>query len=286
MPSVPRLVARRLAALFPPFLAAAGAVASATETPPLAPCPASLGRAHALPVRALDIAFVGPDRLVVLDGAEALLFGLRGAHPTLLSRRPMPGPLDVVRAPGALLQGSERDAAVWAMTSRSPRAVLFAVEGATLAEREQAEALPFPGCARGLRFRTGTNLVEGDVEGLGSGPFLDLAAADVLVAVSGEGQWLSSAPRDEAAPARLGPSLAPLWPGWVAASTAAPPGRDDAVLVVPSTGGPPAVSCAAPGPVRAIAARIHGDTAGLAVAVDQADGRSALLVFDLPRPRP
>jgi hypothetical protein len=283
--TVPRRAARALFASFL-LLLTSGPAARATDTPVACPI-SSLGRPHAVPVRALDVAFVGPDRLVVLDGAEAVLLGLgSGGHLTLLSRRAMPGPFDVVRAPAAIVQGSERDGAVWAMTSRSPRAVLFAVEGTALAEREQADALPFPGCARGLRFRAGTNLIEGEVEGLGGGPFLDLAAADVAVGVAGDGRFLSSAPRDGAAPARVGPTLAPLWPGWIAASTAAPPGGDDAVVVVPSTGGPPVVSCAAPGPVRAIAARTQGDTARLVVAVDDAEGRSALLVFDLPRPRP
>jgi hypothetical protein len=136
-----------------------------------------MGRPAALPLRALDLAFLGPDRLVAADSAEAALFALRDGGATLLSRKPLPGPLEVVRAPGALLQASEADGAVWALTSRSPRAVLFAVEGGELVEREQAAALPFPATARGLRFRAGTNLIEGDVEGLGAGPFLDLAGA-------------------------------------------------------------------------------------------------------------
>jgi hypothetical protein len=242
-----------------------------------------MGRPLALPLRALDLAFVGPDRLVALDSAEAALFALGEGGATLLSRKSLPGPLDVVRAPGALLQASERDAAVWALTSRSPRAVLFAVEARELLEREQAVALPFPATARGLRFRAGTNLIEGDVEGLGAGPFLDVAAADTVFAVSPEGRLLVAGRND--VQTRLGPTLAPLWPGFLAASTVAPPGAADAFVVIATDAAVPLMSCPAPGAVRAIAVRVHGEAARVAVAVDGADGGSSLLLFDVAHPR-
>jgi hypothetical protein len=235
-------------------------------------------------LRALDLAFLGPDRLVVLDAAEVALFSLADRHVTLLSRRVLPGPLEVVRAPGGLLQGSEREAAVWAMTSRSAQPVLFAVEGTELVERQRAEAMPFPGCPRGLRFRSGTSLIEGDVEGLGPGPFLDVAAAETPFAVSPEGLLLTAERPDPAA--RVGPTLAPLWPGLIAASLPSSPGQDDAVVVLAPPAATPMLICPAPGPVRAIAARINGDSARLAVAFDEAEGRSSLLLFDVPRPRP
>jgi hypothetical protein len=267
-------------------LAVAGTRPSAAgpEPPPAAPCPLYTGKPHPLPMRALDVAFLGPDRLVVLDAAEVALFALADRHVTLLSRRTLPGPLEVVRAPGGLLLGSEREAAVWAMTSRSAQPVLFVMEGSELVERQRAEAMPFPGCPRGLRFRSGTSLIEGDVDGLGAGPFLDVVAAEVLFAVSPEGRLLTPE-RPEAAP-RVGPTLAPLWPGLIAASLPSAPGQDDAVVVLAPWAAEPVLSCPAPGPVRAMAARIKGDSARLAVAFDETEGRSSLLVFDVPRPRP
>jgi hypothetical protein len=165
---------------------------------PAQPAPAILlegspFRRLALPIRVIDLAFIGKDRLVALSAEEVLLLAIGRDALTVLSRRLLPGPLEVVRTPGALLQASEQDGAVWAMTSRSRRAVLFALERDGLAERDLAEALPFPGCARGLRFRPGTNLIEGELQGIGSGPFLDLAVSETVVAVSADGRLLSPA---------------------------------------------------------------------------------------------
>ncbi|HVR71720.1 MAG TPA: hypothetical protein VMT87_12835 [Vicinamibacteria bacterium] len=287
MSPVPRRAPRAaiVAGAIVPLLLAARSAAPEPEPPFAAPsCPAPLGRPVALPLRALELAFLGPDRLLALDGAEVALFELGEGGARLLSRASLPGPLEVVRAPGGLLQASERDAAAWAMTSRSPRAVLLAVESGALVEREQAEALPFPGAPRGLRFRAGTNLIEGEVEGLGGGPFLDVTGTGTPLAVSPEGRLLAAGAGGAAA--RVGPTLAPLWPGLVAASAASPPGHDDALLVLTATGTQPLLSCPAPGPVRAIAARVHGETARLAVAVDDGEGGSSLLMFELVHPQP
>ena len=239
--------------------------------------------ARPLPMRALDLAFVTPDRLVVLDDAEVALLAVGASEVAVLGRRPMPGPLAVVRVPGGVLQASEKEGAVWAMTSRSPRAALFALEGAQLAERQQADALPFPGARRGLRFRTGTNLIEAEVPGLGPGPFLDLAGTAERVAVAPDGRILGPAPSD--ARARAGPTLAALWPGVFAASLPTPPDAEDAVIVF-DAGTPAAAlaSCPAAGPVRAIAARVRGESARLAVAVDGPDGRAWLHLMDVARP--
>ena len=246
-----------------------------------APCvPAAPPRP--LPLRALDLALLEGERLIVLDGAEIALVAI-GRELGVLSRAPMPGPLAVVRAPGGLLAASEREGAVWAMTSRSPHAVLFAVEGTQLVERQRAEALPFPGAARGLRFRAGTNLIEGDVPPLGSGPFLDLAGAGALVAVDPAGRLLVSEPSDVRA--RAGPTLAPLWPRRVATSLPAPPGIEDAIVVLDvDAPGAPLFTCAAAGPVRAIAARVRDDSARLAYAVEGPDARSWLHLVDVARP--
>jgi hypothetical protein len=234
-------------------------------------------------LRALDLAFVDADRLVVLDGAEIALISIGGPDLVVLSRRPLPGPLAVVRAAGGLLQASETESAVWAMTSRSPQAALYAVEGSQLAERERADALPFPGAARGLRFRAGTNLIEAEVAGLGAGPFLDVAGAGAPAAVEPEGRirWSEAG----TAKARAGATLAALWPGTFATSRPTPPEEADALVVYDAGGTEPVLECPLPGPVRAIAARLREDSARLAVAVDGPDGRAWLHVVPLARPR-
>lgn len=259
-------------------------VVNVRHAPAAGSCPAALGPALPLPFRALDVALLGPDRLVVLGAEEIALFALGERQVTLLSRKPLAGPFDVVRVPGAILQASERDAAVWALTSRSGRAVLFGVEGTELVERQQADALPFPGSPGGLRYRPGTNLLEGEVEKLGPGPYLDVVVAEPVLAVSPEGRLLAAGLAGTGA--RVGPTLAAVWRGLFAASLPVPPGEADAVVLQSPAATAPVASCAAPAPVRAIAARAEGETARFAVALDEAEGRSSLLVFDLPRPAP
>jgi hypothetical protein len=122
------------------------------------------------------------------------------------------------------------------------------------------------------------------VEPLGRGPFLDVAAAEPALAVSPEGRLLAAG-RSETG-SRVGPTLAPLWPGLFAASLPVPPGEDDGIVVRAAAADTTLAACAAPGPVRAIAARVQGETALLAVAMDEPEGRSSLLVFELPRPAP
>src|SRR5258708_37885577 len=105
---------------------------------------------------------------------------------------------------------------VWAVTSRSPRASLFPVEegGRRLGERVVADALPWPGSPGGLRFRPGTNLLEGTLDGLGAGPFL--AATDALMgaAVAPDGRLRMSAPAGPPSSGlRSGPGLACLSKG-------------------------------------------------------------------------
>jgi hypothetical protein len=246
----------------------------------------SAWRRQPLPVRALDLAFMGPDRLIALSPEEVVLLDVGGQAATVLGRRPLPGPLEVVRTPGGLLQGTERDGAFWAMTSRSPRAALFGMEGTELVERQTADALPFPGCARGLRFRPGTNLIEGEVEGLGPGPFLELAISDHVIAVSPEGRLVAPALAPESAP-RVGSTLAALWSGVFAASRASPPAAPDAVLLLAREGDSYAATASWPvtGPVRALAARVHEQDARLAAVVGEEPGASLVLI-DLVRRAP
>ncbi len=247
----------------------------------------STGRTPPLEEPVLDLAFFGDERLVVLGPESVALYAWDGADLTLLSRRPLPGPLETVRSPGGLLRVAERDAAFWALTSRSPRALLFAVEDDRLVERQEADALPWPACPEGLRYRPGTNLIEGAVRGLGAGPYLGLDDSALQVAVTADGILVEGAATGPV----VGPPLAALWPGVVAAASARPPGEDDSVLIVATSEGAgegPRVldSLRVDGAVRALAGRVHAESARLVAAVEDVADGPHLLVMDLARPEP
>ena len=142
--------------------------------------------------------------------------------------------------------------------------------------------MPWPGSAAGLRFRPGTDLIEGAVDGLGSGPFLHLDESGV--AVDRDGRLLS--PAGAASELRVGPPLAPLWPRHLAASSAAPPGERDAVLILslsPPAGARVISELPVTGSVRALAAQVTGNAARLVAAVESA-GQTHFVVFDLATP--
>jgi hypothetical protein len=256
--------------------------------PPPAPAAldvVSMGRTPPLDMPVLDLAFFGDDRLVVLGPDSVALYRWDGAALAVESRRSLSGALETVRFPGGILRMAESDAAFWALTSRSPRALLFAVEDGRLVEREEAAALPWPGCPAGLHYRPGTNLIEGVIAGASAGPYLGLddSAPDVTVAADGVLR------AGGAAGPPVGPALAALWPGVVAASSPRPPGEDDAILIVgASEAQAPRVldSLRVEGAVRALAARPRGQAVRLVAAVEEADRSFRLLVVDLTRPRP
>jgi len=234
----------------------------------------------------LDVAFFGDERLVLLGPDAVTLYRWNGSSLALESRHPLPGPMATVRQPGGLLRVAEHDGALWALTSRTPRATLFALEDGRLVERQQAEALPWPGCPNGVRYRPGTNLIEAAIAGLGAGPFLALDDSVPDVWVTGDGLVRGEVEGDRVL---AGTALAPLWPGAVAASSAQPPGDDDAILVLSTSGpgGPRLVdSLRVDGAVRALAAREHGPIVRLVAAVDERDGSARLLVLDLGRAEP
>jgi hypothetical protein len=259
---------------------------------PVPPGPSAIevrptGRTPLLEEPVLDLAFFGDERLVVLGPDAVALYRWEEAGLTLESRQPWPGHLDTVRFPGGLLRMAEKDAAFWALTSRSPRALLFALEGGRLAERQDADALPWPACPAGLRYRAGTNLIEGSVAGLGPGPFLGLDDSSPGLAVDAEGVLLDGA----ATGPTVGPALASLWPGVVAAASPRPPGESDAILIVSTRDGSPEGarvmdSVRVDGAVRALAARARGESMRLVAAVEDEEGGARLLVMDLARLQP
>jgi hypothetical protein len=241
-------------------------ILSRTQTPPLAD-------------RVLALALVTDDRLVVLGDDAVALYRLETSSAALESRRPLPGPLDPVRMPGGLLVPSA-DGSLWALTSRSPRAALLALDGHGLAPRAEAEAVPWPHAPLGLRFRPGTNLIDGGPEELGPGPWLALVRADLGVAPDGEVRVAGRGPG--ASGLRAGGAVAPLWPAAFAISAASPPDAPDALSLVARQGDGfrTLASVPVPGPIRALAARPRSGGARLVAAVEERGGTS-LVVIDL-----
>ena len=263
-------------------VACAGASARAVAPSPAAPSVqiAPAGAAAAVDGPVLAVAFLGDERLVVL-GLDALrVYRWRDGEATLLSQHALPEP-EPVRFPGGLLLAAED--AVWVSRSGLPAALLFGVDGrGTLTERARAEALPWPACPRGLRYRDGTNLLEGEVEGLAGGPFLALASgvavdaqARILVATDG-------GPRPSAV--RAGPALVALGDGLFAAASASPPGPSDTILFLEREAGELRLVGEAPvaGAVRSLASAPARGAARLVAAVEEA-GRATLLAFVVRR---
>ena len=144
-----------------------------------------------------------------------------------------------------------------------PRATVFAVEGERLSVASAAaDAVPWPGIANGVRFRPGTNLVEGALDAVGSGPFLALDGdGAALVAVGADGTLLTSGGADgpQAGP-RVGSCVAAPRPGTLVATAPGPAGRARRPAV-PATGARrtrSARGCPIDGAVRALAARAAG----------------------------
>lgn len=250
-------------------------VVAATRTPPLDG-----------PV--LDLGFLGEDRMVVLTTESVALYRWDGSGLALGSRRRLPGPFTAVRAPGGVLLTIEGDRSFWALTSRSPAASLFAVDNDKIVPRLEATALPWPGVPGGLRYRAGTNLLEGAVPGLGSGPFLVLAKGEEGLAVSADGRLRVVGLEGPGGELRVGPALAALWEGLLAASSADPPGSEDSLLLIAREEGGPRMVDRLPvqGAIRALAAHGRGEIVRLVAAVEEPGGTTRLVVSDLQRREP
>ncbi len=238
-------------------------------------------RTPALGPAILDVAFLGPDRLLVLSGDEVSAYRWVGDGLSLIGRRPLPGPLSAVRRSGGILVTSDGDDSFWALTSRGARATLVALEGTRLVERQQADAVPWPGAPLGLRYRPGTNLIEGAPSPFGSAPLLDIDP--IAGAVSAEGRLLCAECRD----LRVGSGLAGLWPGFLAASSPAPPGAEDALLILEQVeAAGPVIRLRLPveGAVRALAGKVDGRAGRLIAVIEPPGGDCYLLTLDLMRP--
>ena len=254
--------------------------------PPPRPTMAVLSSHISAPVsaRVLDLAFVDDDRLIVLLEDGVALYKRDGDALARIDHRLLDVSV-VVRAPAGLIVVAEGEAAFWVSTNRADGALLFTIDGGRLQETQRAAALPWPGAARGARFRPGTNLIEAAVPGLGSGPHLRAGAGENAWAIAPDGR-LGVTPLGWSA-TRVGSAAAFLWTGIWIASSAKPPGPGDALLILNERDGAPAVVSTFPvqGSVTGIGARAHGDRAFVAAAVSEGAVHRVILM-ELARDEP
>jgi hypothetical protein len=236
-----------------------------------------------LPAPALGLRFVHEARLLVLHADELALYRLTRDRLVPVDRLGLPPPVTVVRHAAGLLQQPGAEPLFWALVAGRPPALLVDAGRDRLVERARAAALPWPGAESGLQYRPGTDWLEGRVGGLGSGPFLALAAAATpAVGVDTRGELLLAGVTGPLeAGLRAGPALAVLeGPRHLAAASAEPPGEADSVsfVALAADGVRPAGEIRVPGAVRALASDVARGRLRLALALEQADGwRVALL---------
>jgi hypothetical protein len=244
--------------------------------------------------RPIALAFVDEGRLLLLAADEVVLLRLDGGAVGVASRLVLPGPHRAARASAGLIAFDRDSSAAWVLTNHRGRAQLVDVDGGHLAVRAEAEAFPWPGSSTGLRFREETTWIEGEIDGLGSGPFLAVGRPEGTVGVSSEGELLPARPEPPGSALAgdderllIGPTLAAPWPGWIAASDPRPPGASDKLLLLEERGGRfvEAAAIEADGAIRAVASRTAGPIAHVAVSVESA-GRARLLLLDLEHRAP
>jgi hypothetical protein len=235
--------------------------------------------------RVLDVAPVGDDRVLVLYEEALALYRLDEGGLALLSRRELPAPSLPVRFPGGTIFLPPAEGAAWVLTSRSPRAVLFALDGGHLEERQQAEALFWPRTPRGLRYRPGTNLLEGAVADLGDGPFLRLDPRGAALTADGRLR-IGSPEGPRAVELRAGGGLARPAPDVLAVAGGEPPGARDSVLLLDARDPdrPPLQSLPVDGAVRALGARGTSARMRLVAAVEEGRGTHLVLIDLAPSP--
>ncbi len=227
----------------------------------------------------LALAFLDDARLAVLTNTSVSVHRVDRSRVQPLAHRDLPLPRATVRTPGGLVLPG--DDAFWALTSGMTRAVLYALEGNRLEERAQAEALPWPETAGGLRFREGTNLLD-TPRGLFLTPRFEGLAVDAagrLLPLSPTFEPEATSPGSP----QVGGAMAALGEGRVAVSAAGPPGATDRLEVFARRGDTLQHQgvIPVPGSIRALAARRSPSGPRVAAAVETPAGESVVLLLSL-----
>jgi hypothetical protein len=241
----------------------------------------STTRTPTLDDRVLDLAFVADDEIAVLSNAWVDLYRIDSSQIERRSRLALPNPTLTVRAPAGMLLPTA-ESSLWSMTNRSPKALLLGIDNGRLRPRGEAGALPWRGSAEGVRYRAGTNLLDGPPERLGPGPLLCARSGRPETAVSADGELRIASDAGPRSGPRVGSCVSPLWGGLLVASSDAPPGAPDALLVLKDDPNGTQLLDRIPveGTLRGIAARARPGGARLVAAVEDASSAS-LLVMDL-----
>ncbi len=241
----------------------------------------SAGRTPPLEGPVLDLLPIDADRLLVLLPGTVELYRWGDSGLALLDRHALSVPRRPMRAPAGKLWAPAPDEPVWVLEAAAAEAVLLEVRGDRLVERSRAAALPWPGAASGLRYRIGTQLLEGLPPPFGPDPGLTvekLPPGTLVVSADAHLLLPDGTPTD----LRVGPSLAWLWSDVVAAPSARPPGPRDSIQIIAlsPTSATRIDSIEVAGAVRALAARTGGTQIRLVVGVDDG-GKSHLLLLRL-----
>jgi hypothetical protein len=233
----------------------------------------------------LALAALGPAHVLLLEDDRLSVWRLTPS--ALVHEGEVMGPAaERVRWPGGLIHAPAGEDSAWVLRSGWAEALLVGREdgGGGLAIRSPAVALPWTGAPPGgVRFRAGTSLVEGRMEGLGDGPYLALAP-EGGAAVDADGR-LRIAPAldggDETI--RVGSAVAHPWPDVVVASSPSP-AAPDALVIVRVGGGGLRLEGSVPidGRVRALVSLTTPATATLLVAVEDGAG-SRIVRVEIPR---
>jgi hypothetical protein len=267
-----------------------GGLAAAATTPTWNGSVALLGR-HPIGERVVALAFIDDTRLLLLTPEEVLLYRSTEPAPAIVARLSLPGSRRPARVSAGLIVVDSDASAAWVTTNRCDHAALIEWNGERLAVRAEADALPWPGSETGLRYREGMDWLDGELPALGSGPFLAIESRGSRLAVAPDARVVlagRSRERADAEPGggtRVGPTLAPLWPESVAASTARPPGAGDALLVLTVDGAQVRVESAleTEEAIRALASRPVGSAMRIAMATRDAEGHVRIAILDARR---
>lgn len=246
----------------------------------------AVARTGLLRAPVVDLAFLSDERLVVLEPAAVSVWRRDGLTLRLEARGDLPVAAPVARFPGGALSVGTGEGAFWAITSLTGSAVLVNVEAERLRVAGTAEALPSRAVPSGVRFRPGTNLLEARLGSASDGPFLAVEHAGDTWVVAVDGRLGRVTGGSIAwSETRVGPALAALWRGLLAAASADRPARTDRILILEVHDSTIAVAgtLEVDGNVRALASRAQGTAMLLAAAVEDPDGGSRLLLHDVVR---
>jgi hypothetical protein len=266
--------------LGPLFLAIAAVVPAPAVVEVTAP-PVVVAR---IPRPVLAASFGSAGRVLLLEDDRLSLWKLTSDGLARQAELPVPAPVERTRCPGGLIRAAPGSPDVWALRSGWPEALLFAYEdggnGTTWVAKGGAEALPWPSVPNGLRFRPGTNVLQGAVEGLPGGSFLTLSA-DGALAVDAD----DLLHHPDAGPAvRVGSAVARPWADVaVAAAPSLAPPDSLIALPLPLSTVAPTVLAHIDGSIRALAALTEKDAATLLAVVQSADESYQVLRIDLRR---